>query len=51
VQIPNLGSVSRRAKRDIFDFSPRVGAVGGYFATVSSITKESAPLLKGPWKQ
>jgi hypothetical protein len=30
-QIPNPGSVPRRAKRDIFDFSPRVGAV----ATVS----------------
>jgi hypothetical protein len=27
-QIPNPGSVSRRARREIFDVSPRVGAVG-----------------------
>jgi hypothetical protein len=35
VQIPNAGSVARRAKRDMFDVLPRVGAVGGHFATVS----------------
>jgi hypothetical protein len=34
-QIPNPGSVSRRAGCEHFDVSPRIGAVGGDFATVS----------------
>jgi hypothetical protein len=34
-QIPNPGSLSRRAKREMFDLSPRVGAVKGQYATVS----------------
>jgi hypothetical protein len=39
MQIPNPGSVSRRAGCDTFDFSPRIGAVGGHFATVSQAGK------------
>ena len=35
VQIPNPGSTRSRAKREFFDVSPRVGAVGDHFATVS----------------
>jgi hypothetical protein len=35
-KIPNPGPVSRRAKREMFDVSPRVGAVGGHFEKVSS---------------
>jgi hypothetical protein len=35
VQNPNPGSVRSRVKRDFVDVSPRVGAVGGHFATVS----------------
>jgi hypothetical protein len=31
VENPNPGSVSRRAKRELFDCSPRVGVVGGSF--------------------
>jgi hypothetical protein len=35
MQIPNPGSDSRRAGREVFDFSHRAGVVGGHFATVS----------------
>jgi hypothetical protein len=36
-RVQNPGAVSRRAEREIFDVSPRAGAVGGHFATVSFI--------------
>jgi hypothetical protein len=35
VQIPNPGSVSHCAGREIFDLSPHVGAAWDHFATVS----------------
>jgi hypothetical protein len=47
-RIPNPGSVSRRAGREIVDVSPRVGAVGGHFATVSFVGGPSAALAPIP---
>jgi hypothetical protein len=49
VQIPNPGSVYRRAKHDIFDASPRVGAVGGHYAYRKAVkTRCSTYLQPGP---
>ena len=37
-QIPNPGSIRSRANREMFEVSPRIGVVGGNFATVSLLS-------------
>jgi hypothetical protein len=46
-QIPNPGSVSRRAGRDVLVFSPRAGVVGVHFATVSLAPGAGTPQGQG----
>ena len=48
VQIPNPGSVSRRAGRDILDFSPRAGAVGVILQRCHCYNFQPPPFLQFP---
>jgi hypothetical protein len=47
-QIPNPGSICSHAKCEVFDAWPRVGAVGGHFATVSLARAACLETLRKP---